>query len=73
MTLDEQCFWQSEQGLTGIFSLYLRNWEEGSQCPSWAVGCPVAEESTLCKYIVFVLDLTAGLLESVFTSQSETF
>jgi len=38
MTLDEQCFWQAAQSLTGIFSPYLRNREEGFRDASWAVG-----------------------------------
>lgn len=73
MTLDEQCFWQAVQGLTEIFSPYLRNGEEGFLCPSWAVGCPVVEELTLCKHIVFVLDWATGLLLSAATSHSDTF
>lgn len=61
MTLDEQCFWQAVLGLTGIFSPYLRNREEGSQCPSWVVGRPMVEGLTLCKYTAFCAGLV-GLL-----------
>lgn len=52
-----------------FFSPYLRNGEEGLQSPSWAAGCPVVEELTLCLCWIG----TAGLLQLVLTSQSETF
>lgn len=33
----------------------------------------MVEGLTLCKYVVFVMDRSAGLLQPVLTSQTETF